>query len=79
MLQQNMLELILFTGSVYINNKNLTKHEICKIVAQKFNLFSHAHKYPLWLSRVVEFTIKDVEDGTFIHGSYSGVFFMPKE
>ena len=74
MLNQDMLDLILFTGAVYIDNKSFTQDEVCKIVAERFGLFSHAHEYPLWLSRIVEWTMKDVDDGTFIHGSYTGVW-----
>ena len=72
MLDQDMHDLILFTGAVYIENKTLTQEEICKIAAERFRLFSHAHAYPLWLSRIVEWTMKDVDDGTFMHGVHFG-------
>lgn len=74
MLIQDMLDLILFTGAMYIKNKTLTRDEICKVAAERFRLFAHANEYPLWLSRIVEWTMKDVDDGTFMHGGCSGIW-----
>ena len=74
MLEQDMQDLILFTGAVYVDNKTFTQEDVCKIAAERFRLFSHAHEYPLWLSRIVEWTMKDVDDGTFMHGGSSGIW-----